>query len=90
MIENVLLRPIKEVVPDLCTVPTLGVAYLNVWGWTTQGDCDLLQAGVEGDLPGVADWTVVVRGQKVDFRGLHCLLHPFENLNTERTRNRRT
>lgn len=42
MIENVLLRPIKEVVPDLCAVPTLGVAYLNVWGWTTQGDCDLL------------------------------------------------
>lgn len=61
--------------------------YLDVWGWTTQGDCDLLQAGVKGDPPGVADWTVVVSGQQVDFRGLHCLLHPFKYLPKEKIRN---
>lgn len=48
--------------------PTLRVAYLDVWGWATQGDGDLLQAGVEGDPPCVADWAVVVSGQQMDFR----------------------
>lgn len=66
-------------------VPTLRVADLDAWSWSTQGDCHLLQAGVKGDLPGVADWIVVVSGEQVYFRGLYCLLHPFQDLCKERT-----
>ena len=38
----------------------------------TQGDGDLLQAGVKGDLPRVLAAFLVVRGQQVHLGGLDC------------------
>lgn len=45
---------------------TLGVRYLNVRCWATEGHSDFLQAGVKRHLPSVAGLTEVISGQQVD------------------------
>ena len=49
---------------------TQRVSDFNLGPWATQGDGDLLQAGVEGDLPRVLAALLVVRGQQVHLGGL--------------------
>lgn len=60
--------------------PTLRVSYLNVGRWAAEGHSDLLQTGVKGQLPNVADAAGVISGQQVDLGRLHGFLHPFQNL----------
>lgn len=60
--------------------PTLRVSYLNVGRRAAEGHGDLLETGVKGQLPNVADATGVISGQQVDLGGLHGFLHPLENL----------
>ena len=62
------------------TCLTLWVFYFDVRCGATEGHGDLLEAGVKGHLPRVADPTEVISGQQVDFRRLHGLLHPFKDL----------
>lgn len=46
--------------------PTLRVSYLNVGRWAAEGHSDLLETGVKGQLPNVADAAGVISRQQVD------------------------
>lgn len=59
---------------------TLRVPDLNVGRWAAEGHSDLLETGVKGQLPSVADAAGVIGGQQVDFGRLHGFLHPLQNL----------
>ena len=66
------------------TGPTLRVAYLYVGRGATEGHRDLLEAGVKGQRPCVGLGVFVVRGEKVNLRGLHRFLHPLQNLQSRK------
>lgn len=63
---------------------TLRVSDLNVGRWAAEGHGDLLETGVKGQLPSVADAAGVIGGQQVDLGRLHGFLHPLQDLQRRR------